>query len=86
MVAFVTDAANGIGRAPAIAFALEGASVVVADNFRAWGPETTGLIREAGGRHLQSSVMYCKQKKRRIIWGRSSKPLDVLTLPSIMQV
>ena len=32
MVAFVTGAANGIGRASAIAFALEGASVVVADN------------------------------------------------------
>jgi len=30
-VAFVTGAASGIGQATAIAFALEGASVVVAD-------------------------------------------------------
>ena len=32
MVAFVTGAANGSGRASAIAFALKGVSVVVADN------------------------------------------------------
>jgi len=30
-VAFVTGAANGIGRTTAIAFAFEGASVIVAD-------------------------------------------------------
>jgi NAD(P)-dependent dehydrogenase (short-subunit alcohol dehydrogenase family) len=48
----VTGAASGIGRACAIRFAAEGASVVVADleRARAGGEETVARIREAGGR------------------------------------
>jgi NAD(P)-dependent dehydrogenase (short-subunit alcohol dehydrogenase family) len=51
-VAFVTGAASGIGRATAIAFALEGASVVVADISEQGSHETAGMIKETGGRAL----------------------------------
>ena len=51
-VAFVTGAANGIGRATALAFAREGASVVVADVSEAGSEETVRTIEELGGRAL----------------------------------
>jgi NAD(P)-dependent dehydrogenase (short-subunit alcohol dehydrogenase family) len=51
-VAFVTGAANGIGRAAALAFAREGAGVVVADVSEQGNQETARLVEEAGGRAL----------------------------------
>src|SRR5437763_10343489 len=51
-VAFVTGAGNGIGRAAALAFAREGASVVVADVSEHGNQETVRLIEEQGGRAL----------------------------------
>jgi NAD(P)-dependent dehydrogenase (short-subunit alcohol dehydrogenase family) len=48
-VAFVTGAAGGIGRATALAFAREGAQVVVADADEKANAETAQLIEEAGG-------------------------------------
>ncbi len=51
-VAFVTGAANGIGRAAALAFAREGADVVVADVSEQGNQETARLVEEAGGRAL----------------------------------
>jgi NAD(P)-dependent dehydrogenase (short-subunit alcohol dehydrogenase family) len=51
-VAFVTGAANGIGRAAALAFAREGASVVAADISERGNQETARMIEEAGGRAL----------------------------------
>jgi NAD(P)-dependent dehydrogenase (short-subunit alcohol dehydrogenase family) len=49
-VAFVTGAASGIGRAAALAFAREGASVVAADVSEHDNQETARLIDEQGGR------------------------------------
>ena len=49
-VAFITGAANGIGRATALAFAREGASVVVADIAEIGNRETAHIIEESGGR------------------------------------
>lgn len=51
-VAFVTGATSGIGRATALAFALEGASVVVADIATEGNRETARVIEQAGGRSL----------------------------------
>jgi NAD(P)-dependent dehydrogenase (short-subunit alcohol dehydrogenase family) len=51
-VAFVTGGANGIGRAAALAFARQGASVVVADVSENGNRETARMIEEQGGRAL----------------------------------
>lgn len=58
-VAFVTGAANGIGRAAALAFAREGASVVVTDVSEQGNQETARLIEEQGGR-----VCYLRNRYR----------------------
>jgi len=51
-VAFVTGAASGIGRATAVAFAREGADVVVADVAPEGAEQTVRMIEESGGRAL----------------------------------
>jgi NAD(P)-dependent dehydrogenase (short-subunit alcohol dehydrogenase family) len=48
-VALVTGGSSGIGRASAMAFAREGAKVVVADISVAGGEQTVQMIRKAGG-------------------------------------
>lgn len=48
-VALITGGATGIGRATALAFAREGAKVVVADVNAREGQETVRLIRASGG-------------------------------------
>jgi NAD(P)-dependent dehydrogenase (short-subunit alcohol dehydrogenase family) len=51
-VAFVTGATSGIGRATALAFAYQGANVVVADVAAEGNQETARMIEQAGGRAL----------------------------------
>jgi NAD(P)-dependent dehydrogenase (short-subunit alcohol dehydrogenase family) len=48
-VALVTGASSGIGRATALAFAREGAKVVVADVTVEGGEETVALVKKSGG-------------------------------------
>lgn len=52
MVALITGASSGIGRATALAFAREGASVGVVDVLPEGANETVKMIEEAGGRAL----------------------------------
>src|SRR5207249_5940569 len=51
-VAFITGGSGGIGRATALAFAREGASVVVGDVADQGNQETARLIEQEGGRAL----------------------------------
>jgi len=48
-VALVTGGGSGIGRATALAFACEGAQVVIGDRNTRRGEETVSMIRNAGG-------------------------------------
>jgi len=54
-VAFVTGAASGIGRATALAFAHEGANVVVADIDQQGSQDTARMIEDLGGQALPVS-------------------------------
>ena len=64
-VVLVTGASSGIGRATAIAFAKEGAKVVVAARRINEGEETVTLIKKAGGEgiFIQTDISQEKQVK-----------------------
>ena len=51
-VALITGGSSGIGRATALAFAREGAKVIVASRREDESQETVRLVREAGGEGL----------------------------------
>ncbi|MFC1992535.1 SDR family oxidoreductase [Chloroflexota bacterium] len=51
-VALVTGGSSGIGRTTALAFAKEGAKVVIGDILVAEGEETVNMIKKAGGKAI----------------------------------
>ncbi|MEO0918494.1 MAG: SDR family oxidoreductase [Pseudomonadota bacterium] len=59
-VALVTGGAAGIGRSTALAFASEGAQVMVSDVNDAGGSETVQMIKQAGGKAAYQSANVSK--------------------------
>jgi NAD(P)-dependent dehydrogenase (short-subunit alcohol dehydrogenase family) len=55
-VALVTGGGTGIGKASSLAFAREGAKVIVSDVNTDGGEETARFIRDSGGFHWQPTV------------------------------
>ncbi len=95
-VAIVTGAASGIGRASAIAFAGEGAKVVVADQNTAGGEETVSAIESTGGSAHFVRVDVSKENEIREMvidtvarWGRTDVLFNnagVVLVKSIEQI
>ena len=73
-VAFVTGAANGIGRATALAFAREGASVLVADVSEAGNRETARMIEALGRRAL---AVQCDVSRAEDVKAALAKTVEV---------
>src|SRR5881409_2848691 len=72
-VAFVTGGGTGIGRAAALAFAREGANVVVADVSEEGNQETSRMIEELGGRAL---AVRCDVSRPEDVKAALDKPLE----------
>ncbi|RAM37391.1 SDR family oxidoreductase [Arthrobacter globiformis] len=72
-VAFVTGAGSGIGRATAIAFAAEGADVVLADIDAAGNEETARLVSEHGGRVLTAKCDVTSSSDIEAVIGQTIK-------------
>ena len=73
-VAFVTGAGAGIGRAAALAFAREGASVAVADASEANNRETARIIEQAGGRAF---ALQCDVSREEDVSAALEKTIEV---------
>jgi len=72
-VAVVTGAASGIGRATALAFAREGANVVVSDVAAQGGEETVRLIKQAGG---EATFVTCDVSQAEEVKALVTKAVD----------
>ena len=75
-VALVTGAARGLGRVTALAFAREGASVVMSDIDAAGGAETLRLLEAAGGTGVFSRSG-CPDRAR--LRGDGGRPPSAIT-------
>src|SRR6202162_3616666 len=70
-VAIVTASTSGIGRAAAVAYAKEGARVVVAGRRVAEGEETVRLIRKDGGEGIFVPADVAQDSQVRNLVGRT---------------
>jgi NAD(P)-dependent dehydrogenase (short-subunit alcohol dehydrogenase family) len=70
-VVLITGAGNGIGRATALAFAQQGASVVVADISQTDGEKTVSIISRAGGIAVFFACDVTKDKDVRALVNRT---------------
>src|SRR5436305_14141998 len=74
-VVFVTGAGSGIGRATALAFAREGAGVVVTDVSEQSCKETARMVEEAGGRTL---AVTCGVRRTEDVKRAPAKTIETL--------
>lgn len=80
-VALITGAGSGIGKAMALLFAREGATVVVADKMGDAAEETAGQIRAAGGEAIASHTDVTDSGQVQEMMGRTVSTyggLDIL--------
>ena len=79
-VAFISGATSGIGRATALAFAREGASVVAADIKLEGVRETVRLIEQAGGQALAVSCDVTRGEDIRVALDATVERFDRLDI------
>jgi NAD(P)-dependent dehydrogenase (short-subunit alcohol dehydrogenase family) len=77
-VALVTGGSSGIGRASALAFAREGAKVIVADRVVEGGEETVGMIKKAGGEAIFVKVDVSKAAEVEALINQAVETYDRL--------
>src|SRR5437588_4770454 len=68
-VILVTGAGAGIGRASALRFAAEGATVIAVDRDAAAAEETAGMVRAAGGRAEAEVADVAEATAVRLLFG-----------------
>jgi len=73
-VGIVTAGGSGIGRASSLAFAKEGAKVVVSDINDEMGQETVNMIKEAGG---EATYIHCNVSKEEDVIALVNKTVEL---------